>query len=96
MARSSTIAGRRIAVKRPVRSKPDPKKRAARATPAETLIVDVTDQPAPGIVVITEFEAVVMDESSACPEHPEGVRTDFPPSEDEGRRAARRPEVVYP
>ena len=43
------------------------------STPAvETVVVDVIEEPVPGVTVVTEFEATeVRDESGATPAPPE-------------------------
>ncbi len=42
------------------------------STPAvETVVVDVVEEPVPGVTVITEFEATEVREVGAGPEEPE-------------------------
>jgi len=53
------------------------------STPAvETVVVDVIEEPVPGVTVVTEFEATeVRDESGATPAPPESeelIRTALP------------------
>ena len=47
------------------------------STPAvETVVVDLIEEPVPGVTVVTEFEATeVRDESGATPAPPESRRT---------------------
>ena len=47
------------------------------STPAvETVVVDVIEEPVPGVTVVTEFEATeVRDESGATPAPPESKET---------------------
>lgn len=49
----------------------------------ETVIVDVIEEPVPGVMVVTEFEATEVREPSAGPEQPEESQGSAPP-ESEG------------
>jgi hypothetical protein len=52
------------------------------STPAvETVVVDVIEEPVPGVTVVTEFEATEVREAGAGPEEPAGSRLAPPGSE---------------
>ena len=52
-------------------------------TPAvETVIVDVIEEPVPGVAVVTEIEATEVREAGAGPEEPEESRAAPPESEE--------------
>jgi hypothetical protein len=57
----------------------------ARSTLAvETVIVDVVEEPVPGVISVTEIEATeVVAEPSAGPEEPEGSQGSEPPDSEE-------------
>ncbi len=46
----------------------------------ETVVVDVVEEPVPGVTVVTEFEATQVREAVADPEEPDAGRT-APPEE---------------
>ena len=53
------------------------------STPAvETVVVDVVEQPVPGLTVVTEFEATEVRGASAAPEQPEESPSTPPESEE--------------
>jgi hypothetical protein len=60
------------------------RKKRRTATPVvETVVVDVVEEPVPGVTVVTEFEATeVRDDSGAGPEEPEEGRAAPPESEE--------------
>jgi hypothetical protein len=41
----------------------------------ETVVVDVVEEPVPGVTVVTEFEAAEVREAGAAPEQPEESRS---------------------
>jgi hypothetical protein len=46
------------------------------STPAvETVVVDVIEEPVPGVTVVTEFEATEVRDAGAAPEQPEESRS---------------------
>jgi hypothetical protein len=49
----------------------------------ETLVVDVIEEPVPGVMVITEFEATGIRRPSANLEQPEESRSAAPPESEE-------------
>ena len=49
----------------------------------ETVIVDVIEEPVPGIMVVTEFEATAIRGPNANPEQPEESRGATPPESEE-------------
>jgi hypothetical protein len=52
-------------------------------TPAvETVVVDVIEEPLPGVTVVTEFEATEVREAGASPEQPEESRSAPPEAEE--------------
>jgi hypothetical protein len=44
-------------------------------TVVETVVVDVIEEPLPGVTVVTEFEATDVREAGAAPEQPEESRS---------------------
>ena len=48
----------------------------------ETVLVDVIEEPVPGVTVVTEFEATEVREAGAAPEQPEESRSAPPESEE--------------
>jgi hypothetical protein len=53
------------------------------STPAvETVVVDVIEEPVPGVAVVTEIEATEVREAGAGPEEPEESRAAPPESEE--------------
>ncbi len=77
------IADIRTPKKRPVKARPKgagAKKRARKRMPpmkplgaptAETIIVDVIEEPVPGVIAVTEFEATEVREASPDSEQPD-------------------------
>ena len=62
------------------------KKRAEAKTmvpKAETVVVDIVEEPVPGVTVVTEFEATEMRGPSTNPEQPEESRGAAPPKSEE-------------
>ena len=55
-----------------------PPKQLREAT-TETFIVDVIEEPVPGVVVVTEFETTEMRQPNASPEQPEDSGGAAPP-----------------
>ena len=51
-------------------------------TVVETVVVDVIEEPLPGVTVVTEFEATDVREAGAAPEQPEESRSAPPESEE--------------
>ncbi len=49
----------------------------------ETVIVDVIEEPVPGVMVVTEFEATGIPGLNANPEQPEESRGAGPPESEE-------------
>jgi hypothetical protein len=49
----------------------------------ETVIVDVIEEPVPGVMVVTEFEATAIRGPNANPEQPEESRGATPPESEE-------------
>jgi hypothetical protein len=49
----------------------------------ETVIVDIIEEPAPGVMVVTEFEATGIRGPNANPEQPEESRGAAPPESGE-------------
>ena len=49
----------------------------------ETVIVDIIEEPAPGVMVVTEFEATGIRGPNANPEQPEESRGAAPPKSEE-------------
>ena len=49
----------------------------------ETIIVDMIDEPVPGVIVVTEFEATGIRRPNANPEQPEERRGAAPPKSEE-------------
>ena len=49
----------------------------------ETIIVDMIDEPVPGVIVVTEFEATGIRGPNANPEQPEESRGAAPPKSEE-------------
>jgi hypothetical protein len=47
----------------------------------ETVVVDVVEEPVPGVAVVTEFEATEVREVSAAPEEPEESAAPSEPEE---------------
>jgi hypothetical protein len=62
------------------------KKVRARKRPSaptvETVVVDVVEEPVPGVAVVTEFEATEVREAGAEPEELEETRSTPPESEE--------------
>jgi len=49
----------------------------------ETVIVDVIEEPVPGVMVVTEFEATAIRGPNAKPQRPEQSRGAAPPESEE-------------
>ena len=49
----------------------------------ETVVVDVIEEPLPGVTVVTEFEATEVHEVSGTPEEPEESQGSEPPGSEE-------------
>jgi hypothetical protein len=52
-------------------------------TAVETVIVDVIEEPVPGVMVVTEFEATGIRGPNANPEQPQKSRGATPPEPEE-------------
>jgi hypothetical protein len=48
----------------------------------ETVIVDVVEEPVPGVTVVTEFEATEVRAAGTAPEQPEESRSAPPEAEE--------------
>jgi hypothetical protein len=48
----------------------------------ETVVVDVVEEPVPGVTIVTEFEATEVREAGVGPEEPEESRSTPPESEE--------------
>jgi hypothetical protein len=62
----------------------------------ETVVVDVVEEPVPGVTVVTEFEVTEVHEVSGVPEEPEEGEGSEPPGSEEPERicvAARAREM---
>jgi hypothetical protein len=57
----------------------------------ETVLVDVIEEPVPGVTVVTEFEATEVREAGAAPEQPEESRS-APPESEEPLDCGRQPD----
>jgi hypothetical protein len=66
-------------------AKKGPKKVRGKRPPStpvvETVVVDVVEEPIPGVAVVTEIEATEVREAGAGPEEPEESRS--PPESEE-------------
>jgi hypothetical protein len=69
---------KRVAAKKAAPSKAMPPKQPGKPQ-AETVIVDMIEEPVPGVLVITEFEATGIRAPNANPEQPEESRSAAPP-----------------
>jgi hypothetical protein len=49
---------------------------------SKTVVVDVVEEPVPGVTVVTEFEATEVRDVSGVPEEPEESRSAPPESEE--------------
>jgi hypothetical protein len=49
----------------------------------ETVVVDVIEEPLPGVTVVTEFEATEVREAGAAPGQPEEGQGPAPPESEE-------------
>jgi sRNA-binding protein len=75
-ARAKKVANRvavkaRAALKKAAPRPIEPPRKAAEI-PDETLIVDIIEEPVPGVVVVTEFEAVRTSRPETPAQRPEG------------------------
>ena len=53
------------------------------STPVVKTVVDVIEEPVPGVTVVTEFEATEVREAGVGPEEPEGSQGSEPPGSEE-------------
>ena len=76
--RVTKAKSKRAVAKKAAPSKAMPPKQPAKPQ-AETVIVDMIEEPVPGVLVITEFEATGIRAPNANPEQPEESRSAAPP-----------------